>query len=1433
MSITKRSEEENQPCIDLCLCPQPGPGDVDPTGVAASADDQTTAPPKPTMTEHDLREQGFQPPPSGDMKLGAYRDPFLRNLLGGRLTSIADVWGGLGGKDSKTKTLVAGPKDVTVSQARAKKHKFVAMLQKPYPNKYGAVFVHRYFSAPNYAEAALGLQHLTEWCANPASLTWDGKQPIRGPLCLNEILSGDVKVYADVEHYFLPPVDMPDDPKDRDEWFRALELSEIGKLEPCIQSVLTGTGENGLGLEPATISPLNFCWAGGTRLINDKGVTKVKLSLHFILCSKWRFRSPVIAGAFAAFLRKELLAAGHDVLAGEGVVDQGVYTPHREMRMVGSAKAPNMESHETADGKWTRRSHQTQAPLRRVLVRRPYDELRPIEDYVITATPPKGDTEHIPTPPSYVPPAKKKKQKQSSKKKDHPKTSAAARRDQVMEVNEGEGESDEDDGIDAGCWWETPRYSLQFLERVVDAIDARGPRERPRGEKGPALFTALQAIWNLTAVHDEETTVGRLLAARLGKRWVRTEVDKQTGWDGVASALGKFDSCGPAQPPKVPVLLGTLMSMIPDPYKRWMLTPERAGEMFSHDAVHFHASDLRGAVLPQTLANPTAEVPTETVGSDGAPTDVCTINDGVRSFLLGHEKTLAIKSAPGTAKTWLAVLLAEHGRMVPPAIQEMIGQSTASNAIPPEALVKPKRILYVTPRRTLTAEVWERLKSLGFVSYLKVKRDTHGSDHSSDPLSWHDRVIVCVKSLHRLRRWNAETEAWEVPSFEIVFLDELEVTLGFRASHLMISDRKNRLLCDAILRAAHRVVVLDADYGQRSHDFLHDLGLNPQVFVNDYVNKREFRFTDKLDLLRRAMRDVADGKRVFIACAGQNAVHNVTQAGQRLGNTATALTAMSGENLRLDSKRLKLKAGKSVLMVFNGVAQVGVSFEDRVDAIYILYSTKSAPPFAMWQLAWRGRNVQPNGPNGEVIIRVASADNYVEKPMKGAHVTMSDMESWNRNTKGETISTIEGRIRAHNDAHNANRDQDFVRTLANIFLDYGHEVTGLETADAAGWQMPTKAELYDVAKRKNQVDVAVASVLEQHNSKAAYLSQVETLTAKEVQEIRDSDLPTTARQEHAREAFSLRNELGLAHISGEMGLRVVNKFGSQHARNGLRRCEKYVLGAYNDPPKADRLDQVPEAHKMYNLLQLFEALNRNQKDTDLPHHIFDIGRKFPKLAMGRAADRMRDHCNKQYGGDAAAMWQQCGLGVDTALLQRAKKRRASSDPRSPEVVRLYKKVFGVFGFDFSAVDNSGEAHQIATVPVLATMELMYYRLLSLRSVVKNGKLDFQNHVWERFGFANKGFEVPSSYAGLFIGPAEEPHQTEPMNIFDAGEELEGNSDVAMEDITVSAMRNAKRPAFEPGPPDSPILNADRDVDCKRARITKADLSNMNGALPEQ
>ena len=198
-------------------------------------------------------------------------------------------------------------------------------------------------------------------------------------------------------------------------------------------------------------------------------------------------------------------------------------------------------------------------------------------------------------------------------------------------------------------------------------------------------------------------------------------------------------------------------------------------------------------------------------------------------------------------------------------------------------------------------------------------------------------------------------------------MDEIE-SLLFHLSSPTIQNRT--MICDILellIKKAKYIIVLDADFGQRSFNFLKEIrGAPPKVLINkiDPVKRRVFLFSNKYDLReKQILEDIKQNKKIVIVSLIKGIVDNLfTVISEHNKNTKVIRhTSMTDDKLKQELININDFWIQYQVVIYSPTIDAGCDFnKEHFDRMYCYISSNSAPPRAFLQMTGRVRSLTEN-----------------------------------------------------------------------------------------------------------------------------------------------------------------------------------------------------------------------------------------------------------------------------------------------------------------------------------------------------------------------------------------------------------------------------------------------------------------------------------------
>ena len=261
---------------------------------------------------------------------------------------------------------------------------------------------------------------------------------------------------------------------------------------------------------------------------------------------------------------------------------------------------------------------------------------------------------------------------------------------------------------------------------------------------------------------------------------------------------------------------------------------------------------------------------------------------------------------------------------------------------------QPKRILFVSYRQSLTQDLYNVFKDHNVDSYLDGK-------------FYGGRIICQIESLWKLIP-DYVFDGAEVPSYDIVILDEIESILSHFNSSTIKEKEKTFNLLKAIIYNSKRVLALDGDFGNRAYEFVKDINndIEPIILENTIKkNKRHFIFMQERALFDQKIEtDLKNGLNVAVISMSATVAEKYYATYKDTYKSAIYVAETSDEEKRALKNVDKSWTGLRFL-TYSPTVESGVSYNlKNFHKIYIVLCSKSTCPRALLQMTCRIRQVE-------------------------------------------------------------------------------------------------------------------------------------------------------------------------------------------------------------------------------------------------------------------------------------------------------------------------------------------------------------------------------------------------------------------------------------------------------------------------------------------
>lgn len=255
-----------------------------------------------------------------------------------------------------------------------------------------------------------------------------------------------------------------------------------------------------------------------------------------------------------------------------------------------------------------------------------------------------------------------------------------------------------------------------------------------------------------------------------------------------------------------------------------------------------------------------------------------------------------------------------------------------------------KRVLWVIHRQLLSNSIYGRFKQHGFKNYLE------------DDITEADRVIISVDSIDKLFR-TGNTE-----KFDLIIIDEVESIIKQFNSSTLRFKRKTFEDIEFIIKHCSKVLTLDADYSNRSYDYLNYFG-NQRIIINTNTSRsRKFIFTrDNKKFNNKLMNDIKQKKNIAVFGLSANYLLSLQDELNNKGIKTLLHSGKSDDALKKVLNNVNEVWGNYQVLLYSPQIDAGVSFDiEHFDRAYGYIQSDSCTPNAFIQMSGRIRKLKDN-----------------------------------------------------------------------------------------------------------------------------------------------------------------------------------------------------------------------------------------------------------------------------------------------------------------------------------------------------------------------------------------------------------------------------------------------------------------------------------------
>jgi len=262
---------------------------------------------------------------------------------------------------------------------------------------------------------------------------------------------------------------------------------------------------------------------------------------------------------------------------------------------------------------------------------------------------------------------------------------------------------------------------------------------------------------------------------------------------------------------------------------------------------------------------------------------------------------------------------------------------------------KPKKVLFISYRQTLTYDLYGVFSEFGFANYLDKIFDAN-------------RLICQLDSLPGTLIEYKFDDVTVFPKYDLVICDEIESLLAHFSSTFIGEKQKLFDLFVDILHCSKKIIALDGDFGNRSFKFLEQFTPKQLILQNTVQkNLKHFIFSNKkTDFESQIEADLAAGKKV-VCVSMSNTICTYLYNKFKDKYKVVVHCADSDSQLKKELQNVNSFWNTFDLVIYSPCVEAGVSFDqDYFDKIYVCLCAMSTSPRGLMQMINRVRKIKDN-----------------------------------------------------------------------------------------------------------------------------------------------------------------------------------------------------------------------------------------------------------------------------------------------------------------------------------------------------------------------------------------------------------------------------------------------------------------------------------------
>ena len=264
-----------------------------------------------------------------------------------------------------------------------------------------------------------------------------------------------------------------------------------------------------------------------------------------------------------------------------------------------------------------------------------------------------------------------------------------------------------------------------------------------------------------------------------------------------------------------------------------------------------------------------------------------------------------------------------------------------------------KKILWVTYRQSLTNDIKGNFKELEFKSYM-------------DGIYNANRQIIQLESLLKIGEYEFFDEEIDIPSYDLVILDEIEGILSHVTNDKTFNGKNKDVFTflENIILCSKKLITMDGDTSNRTYNFINNFGSSINIINTVKKNKKIFNFIDnKQNYKNLIYKELDDNKKIVIVSQSKKDAEALKIEIENKYNELTILiyTGMTSDNNRIALEEVNKIWVNCDVLIYSPTIEAGVNFDVvHFDKIFGIIAPKTSCQRAFMQMLARVRKTTDN-----------------------------------------------------------------------------------------------------------------------------------------------------------------------------------------------------------------------------------------------------------------------------------------------------------------------------------------------------------------------------------------------------------------------------------------------------------------------------------------